>query len=125
MPKALTTDLHAQVGWSPPRLAENWIGFNARRHAAGCPAAIQEPAGRRSPARASAWRPSPAAAGAVDRVEGQAHVAAAPPACERSSAVGKDVTCGYLPRAQYVSRRVSRRHVSAGQGQMVPRPPEP
>jgi len=30
-----------------------------------CPAAVQEPAGPRSPARASAWRPSPAAAGAV------------------------------------------------------------
>ena len=48
-----------------------------------------------------------------------------PPTCERPSVVGKDVTCGYLPRAPYVSRRVSRRHVSAGQGQMVPRPPEP
>jgi hypothetical protein len=58
-------------------------------------------------------------------VQGKAHRAVAPPACERPSAVGKDVTCGYPPRAQYVSRRVSRRHVSAGQRQMVPRPPEP
>src|SRR6478609_7834499 len=76
--QTMTTDLHAQVGWSPLRLAENWIGFSAWRHAAGCPAAVQEPAGPRSPSRASAWWPSPAAAGAVYRVEGQAHVAAAP-----------------------------------------------
>ena len=123
--QTMTTDLHAQVGWSPPRLAEIWIGLSARRHAAGCPAAVQEPAGPRSPARASAWRPSPAAAGAVDRVEGRAHVAAAPPACERSSAVGTAVTCGYPHRVRCVSRRVSRGRVSAGQGQLVPRPPEP
>jgi len=46
-------------------------------------------------------------------------------ACEGPSAIGKGVTCGYSLRAQYVSRRVARRHVSAGQGQMVLRPPEP
>jgi hypothetical protein len=39
--------------------------------------------------------------------------------------VDKGMTCGFLARAQYVSRRVSRKHVSAGQGQVVPRPPEP
>jgi hypothetical protein len=49
----------------------------------------------------------------------------ASPASVARAGVLKDVTCGYLPRAQYVSRRVSCRHVSAGQSQMVPRTPEP
>jgi hypothetical protein len=69
--------------------------------------------------------PIPAAVGAVYQVQGQAHAAVAPPACGRPSAVGKAMTCGYPPRAQCVSKRVSRGHVSAGQGRVVPRPPEP
>src|SRR5690348_7659992 len=41
----MTTDLHALVGWSPPRPVGTGLGSAARRHAAGWPTAAQESAG--------------------------------------------------------------------------------
>ena len=40
-------------------------------------------------------------------------------------AVGKATTCGYPSHAEYVPKRVSREDIPAGQGRMVPHPPEP
>jgi hypothetical protein len=36
--QTMTTDLHAQVGWPPPRLAGTGLGSAPRGHAAGWPA---------------------------------------------------------------------------------------
>jgi len=59
MLKAMTTDLHAQAGWSPPGPAGTGLGSAPQRRAAGWPAAAQEPAGPRSPARASSLHAIP------------------------------------------------------------------
>src|SRR6266566_6534722 len=73
--QTMTTDVQAQVGWSPPRP----VGTGLGQRPASCrrmrPAVAQEPAGPWSPARASSLHAIPAAAGAVYRVEGQAHAA--------------------------------------------------
>jgi hypothetical protein len=87
-----------RVGWSPPRPVGTGLGSAPRRHAAGWPAAAQEPAEPRSPVRASSLHAIPAA-GAVYRVEGLGSRDGRSSACERPSAIGKDVTCGYLPCA--------------------------
>lgn len=123
--KAMTTDLHAQVGWVAAAAGRNWIGFSA-------PASCRRMASRRPRAsRASVTRAAVLIARHPRRSRcgiwggGSGSPDGRSSACERSSAVGKDVTCGYLPCAQYVSKRVSCGHVSAGQGQAVPRPPEP
>jgi hypothetical protein len=57
--QAMTPDLHAQVGWPPPRPAGTRLDSAPRRHAARWPAAVQEPAGPRPSARVSSWRALP------------------------------------------------------------------
>jgi hypothetical protein len=105
--RAMTTGLHAQVGWSPRRPVGSGLGSAPRRHAAGWPVAAQEPAGPRSPARAFSWHVTPAAAGVATGLEGQAHATIALPACEGPSAVGKGVTCGCLSCAYTCPERSS------------------
>ena len=102
------------------------LGFSARRRVAGRPAAVQEPAGPRSPARRHPGARSPPPQPV--RCTGWTVRLTRRPLPRRVTghrAAGKAMTCGDPPRAQYVSRRVSRRHVSAGQRRMRPRPPEP
>src|SRR5437588_262730 len=76
--QTMTPDLHAQVGWSPPRPVGTGLGSALWRYAARWPAAAQEPAGPRSPARASSMHAIPAVAGAVYRAKGQAYATVAP-----------------------------------------------
>jgi hypothetical protein len=57
--QAMTPDLHAQVGWPPPRPAGTGLDSAPRRHAARWPAAVQDPAGPRPSARVSSWRALP------------------------------------------------------------------
>lgn len=122
--QTMTTDLHAQDSWSPSGLAGTGLG-SAPRPCRRMASAVHQPAGPRSPARASSWRPSSAAVGAVTRVQARLTQLSLPRLVTDHGRAGKAVTCGYPPRAQYVSKRVSRRHVSAGQRQVVPPPPEP
>src|SRR5438477_8544051 len=88
--QTMTTDLQAQAGWSPLRLAGTGLGSAPRRHAAGWPAPSTSQPGLGPPAdvvvaliprRSRCGRPG-GGSGARD---------ARFPACDTSFAIGKAV----------------------------------
>ena len=82
-PQTMTTDLHAEVGWSRPRLELDRV----QRPASGRRMASHRPgASRASGHLGERAHGAPARrGGAVDPVEDKAHVAVAPLACDRPS----------------------------------------
>jgi hypothetical protein len=101
----MTTDLHAQVGWSPPRPVGAVLGAAPRVIPQdGQPPPSASPAS--VAAQATSLHPSLPQPVRYTGLEGQARATVAPPAYDRPSTIDKDVTCGYVPPAQCVSRRV-------------------